>query len=210
MKSLFDITLGDVKNVMIEKGYKIFNDGRPNIIGVRNATFDIGDEYNDRAWVWWNDGKENVHTYTITTHPGYHYLQRPIKGTNGTAILVPDQYIDCWTLDYHLGKQYALCQRGGEVKVYRDNNRDTILNCDPATIDKGYFGIDLHHGTIYDTNVIGPYSAGCQVWRYHQPHFDLMIQFRHLSEKYKFKWFSYTLLLQQDFEQNVIEQKMRA
>jgi hypothetical protein len=201
MKSMFDIGLSDVKAVLDKKGYLTFTkEGVPNIVGIRNASFDKDDSYNDICWVFWNEkGKEQVHNYSITTHPGYHYLQNPIQGSKGTAILVPGQYLNCWILGMHLNKQFALCQRGGPVKVYRDNNKDTILDCDPNTIDMGFFGIDGHHGALANTNVIGPYSAGCQVWRYNEPHEELMMKFKELSEANKFKTFSYTLLEQKDF-----------
>jgi hypothetical protein len=202
MKRLQDITLDDIKAVMNSKGYEIFTkEGVPNIVGIRNATRDdVKDFYDDICWVWWNDsGIETRHYYTITTHPGHYYLEHPIAGTKGTAILVPGQYIDCWILDMHRGKQFALCQREGQVRVYRDDNKDTVLDYDPKTIDTGFFGIDLHHGSIDDSDVIGPWSAGCQVWRYSKPHAQLMDEFKELSEENNFKRFSYTLLLQEDF-----------
>jgi len=200
MKNLQDITLDDVKTLLVSKSYKTFTDGKPNIVGIRNASPDADDSFNDLCWVWWTDGGQEVsHSYTITTHPGFTYLQNPIAGTTGTAILVPGQYFDTWELGMHKGKQFALCQNDGPVKVYRDNNKDTILTCDPKTIESGYFGIDLHHGSINDTNVIGPWSAGCQVWRFSGPHEDLMQDLKALSAKYGYSSFSYTLVNQEDF-----------
>lgn len=197
---MHDIGLSDVKTVMTTKGYQIFTDGKPNIVGIRNAERNNEDYFNDLCWVWWADnGKEIAHNYTITTHPGNYYLQNPIAGSNGTAILVPGQYINCWELGMHRGKQFALCQRAGEVRVYRDNNKDTILNCDPATITHGFYGIDLHNAGLSDPEQIGPWSAGCNVWRYEQAHEELMQDLKTLSEKYGFDKFSYTLLLEEEF-----------
>lgn len=203
MKNIFDIGLTDVKQLMIKKGYKIFTEnGVPNIIGIRSANL-TANIYDDRCFAFWNeDGAEVVHSYTITTHPGAYYLLNPIAGTNGTAILVDGQYLNCWELGMHRGKQFALCQRGGEVKVYRDNNKNTVLDLRPETIVSGWFGIDLHHGSINDGVTVDRYSAGCQVWRYHQPHADLMQKFKELSAKYGFSRFSYTLLNQSDFDGN--------
>lgn len=200
MKDINDIGISDIKKVLIRKEYQIFTgEGVPNIIGIRNSAIK-SNSYNDKCWVFWNEGlTEIVHSYTITTHPGFYYLQNPIKGTDGTAILVPGQYIGCWELGMHRGKQFALCQRTGQVRVYRDNNRDTIQDFDPKTIDTGYFGIDLHHGSISDSDIVDRYSAGCQVWRYHEPHADLMQQFKKSSEINKFSKFSYTLLNQSEF-----------
>ena len=199
MKTFNTITLDDVKNIMHQKKYQIFTDGKPNIVGIRNSIRD-SNKFDDTCFVWWNeDGKEVSHQYTITTHPGYYYLQNPIAGNNGAAILVPGQYIEIWGLGMHRKKQFALCQYFGNVKIYRDNNKDTRLDYDPETIQQGMFGINGHHAGLNDADAVGPYSAGCQVWRYHVPHEKLMQDFKGLSTKFKFKKFSYTLLLHEDF-----------
>ena len=117
----------------------------------------------------------------------------------GTAILVPGQHIDKWELGMHRGKHLALCQRGGPVPVYRDSDKDAELDMNDKTIESGYFGINLHHAGLNDADIIGLYSAGCQVWRYHHPHLELMQSFQFLSNKYNFKFFSYTLINQEEF-----------
>lgn len=200
MKNLFDIGLTDVKNVIMQKGYKFFTSvGVPNIIGIRKSGKG-SNAYDDRCFVsWMEDDKEVVHTYTISTHPGEYYLKHPLAGTRGTAILVPNQYLNCWSLGMHRRVQFALCQRMGKVSVYRDDNMDTVLDLNPQTIEIGFFGIDLHHGSLGDADIVDKYSAGCQVWRYHEPHEDLMIDFKRLSTQYKFNQFTYTLLRQEDF-----------
>lgn len=199
MKSMHDIGLSDVKAIIAVKGYQIMPEGHPNIVGIRNANPDA-DKFDDICWVWWQEnGKEVVHFYTITTDPGLHYLQHPIAGTNGTAILVPGQYLNCWQLGMHRGKQFALCQRSGEVKVYRDINRDGKLNFDPKTITQGYYGIDLHNAGLADPEVVGAWSAGCNVWEFHAPHEALMQDFKRLSEARGFDKFTYSLVNQEDF-----------
>jgi hypothetical protein len=200
MKALKDITLADVKAVMMERGYQVFGNGAPNIVGIRSSDRD-GEDFDDTCFVWWNDqDKEEVHQYTITTNPGTYYLKNPISGATGTAILVPGQYKDCWELGSHKGKQRALIQTCGQVRVYRDKNKDGVLNMDASTIDTGYFGINLHHGSLNDPDVIGQWSAGCQVWKFHDAHEKLMNKFRELSKQYHFNRFSYTLLDQSDFK----------
>lgn len=197
---MHDIGLSDVKAAITAKGYHLITaEGQPNIIGIRNASPTVN-AFNDVCWVWWTEkGVETVHNYTITTDPGLYYLQNPIKNTNGTAILVPGQYVGCWELGVHRGKQFALCQRTGEVSVYRDVNRDAKLDFNPDTITKGYFGIDLHNAGLADPLIVGVWSAGCQVWEYHAPHEALMNDFEGLSERNHFTRFSYTLLNQSDF-----------
>ena len=200
MKNITDITLDDVKAWMKAKGYKIFTaNGVPNIVGIRNVIKETN-QFIDKCHVWWTEnGKEQSHVYTITTRPGKHYLENPIND-KGAGILVPGQYLNIWELGMHRGKQFALCQRGGSVKVYRDNNKNDIIDIVPGSIDEGWFGIDGHHAGEDDADEIGYYSAGCQVWRFHGAHNSLMNQFNSFSKKYNFKRFSYTLLLQEDFK----------
>lgn len=200
MKLLLDITLEDIQAVMAKKGYVMFDNGHPNLVGIRNTDHKNTNAFNDRCFAWWNDsGVKTMHNYTITTHPGFYYLQHPIAGSHGTAILVPGQYKDCWVLGMHRGKQFALCQRSGEVSVYRDSNEDTVLNCNPTTITKGYFGIDLHNAGLSNPEQVGPWSAGCQVWEFNAPHEALMQSLQTLANKYHFSNFTYTLLEQEDF-----------
>lgn len=199
MKLMHDIGLSDVVRIMSEKGYTVWDSAYPNIVGIRNSSREAKD-FDDICWVWWREnGKQVVHNYTITTNPGLHYLQHPIAGTSGTAILVPGQYRNCWILAMHRGKQFALCQRNGEVKVYRDDNKDTVLDYRPETITEGYFGIDLHNAGLNNPETVGPWSAGCQVWRYHEAHEELMQDFKRLGEDYNFSRFTYSLLNQEDF-----------
>lgn len=199
MKTIMQITLADVKAVMEAKGYTVLTGGHPNIVGIRNAN-KVSNTFDDRAFVWWDDkGKEESHYYTITTNPGFYYLENPIAGTKGTAILVPGQYLNCWELGVHRGKQKALIQTQGQVRVYRDEDKDTALDMIPATIDTGYFGINLHNAGLGDPAVINSWSAGCQVWAFHLAHEKLMAQFAQLAEAGGFKKFSYTLLMQEDF-----------
>jgi hypothetical protein len=203
MKNLRFISQQDIVKVMTEKGYKIFDaEGIPNIVGVRSAETD-GEDFDDICYVWWTlpNGKPEIHLYTITTNPGTYYLKNPLSGTKGTGILVPDQYVDCWELGMHRGKQLALLQTGGPVSVFRDSNRDGKMDYDPTSIQKGYFGVNLHHASLSDLDTIGLWSAACQVWKFHKPHEELMLKFKDLSNRYKFKKFSYTLLEQKDFKE---------
>jgi hypothetical protein len=200
MKQLDKITLADVQAVLKAKGYKEFTaDGVPNIVGIRSNDKD-GEDYDDKCWVWWYFKGEidESHYYTITTNPGTYYLRNPIAGTKGTAILVPGQYLGCWALGSHKG-QPAFIQTEGKVKVYRDADKDGELDTDQKTIEEGYFGINLHHGSLADANVIGKWSAGCQVWRFADAHQKLIQKIEGLAMRNKIKRFSYTLLNQTDF-----------
>mgnify|MGYP003634946354 FL=1 len=116
---------------------------------------------------------------------------------DGTAILVPGQYRSVYRRDLHQGKYEALCQRGAEVSVYRDDNRDRRHDMDPSTIDTGYFGINIHKAGRASTQV-DKWSAGCQVIS----RSDEFATFMDLTEEGAERHgnsFTYTLLLETDF-----------
>ena len=98
--------------------------------------------------------------YRITTDPGQSYMIKPCN-SKGTAILVPGQYRGAYKIGVHRGKYKALCQNK-PVKVYRDNNKDTVYDYDPNTLDEGMFGINIHKAGTFSKNV-NTWSAGCQV-----------------------------------------------
>ena len=64
---------------------------------------------------------------------------RKPMNSKGCAILVPDQYRGVYKIDTHAGKYTALCQRRGNVKVFRDADKDHEHDRDHGTIDEGMF-----------------------------------------------------------------------
>jgi hypothetical protein len=115
----------------------------------------------------------------------------------GCAILVPDQYLDTWTIDLHAGKYLALCERAGEVSVYRDSSMDDKLDLDESTITTGYFGINLHaatQNTGASSTIVGKWSAGCQVHASAAGFEKMMELAQAQQDKTGRKTFSYTLL----------------
>ena len=115
----------------------------------------------------------------------------------GCAILVAGQYLDTWTIDLHAGKYEALCQRAGEVKVYRDPSMDDKLDLDPSTITTGYYGINLHAATRNEhqtSTVVGKWSAGCQVHASADGFAKMMELAHQQQDKTGRKTFSYTLM----------------
>lgn len=186
----------DLRQIMQKKGYQVFDDGKPNIIGIRTANR-IANSFDDFAYVFAKDMP--LQRFRITTDPGLTYLLRPVKGSSGTAILVPGQYTS-WILGMHRGKQAALIQQAGPVKVFRDSNGDKILDMKPETITEGFYGINLHHAGWMESDLVGPWSAGCQVWQNAVDHSKMITKFQTLSKQYKFNKFTYTLLVEADFQ----------
>ena len=110
--------------------------------------------------------------------------------------MVAGQYRSTYTIDSHGGRYKALCQRAGSVRVYRDANKDNIIDKKKSTIDEGYFGINIHRAhSQYERDTVGPYSAGCQVFKRVQD-FDRLMYLAQQQIKFNptYKRFTYTLL----------------
>ncbi len=174
---------------IIDKAYNLRPDEMVYLIGVRRIR--ETDEYNDTFILYSPYGDLYWECDNFTTDPGLSYLKKPIN-SKGTAILMEGWHSDIWQIGYHQGKYKALVQVN-PCCVYRDNNRDSVLNMDPRSRDCGYFGINLHHG--YDSLKVGANSAGCQVFRYRK---DLNYLLSILEKRFSHqKYFSYYLWREQ-------------
>ena len=192
------------KEAVEGKGYAFFADGdyNLNIIGVRNDSGDAS-KFDDAMVLLYKVNSEWVcDMYPVTTEPGTSILKNPIKEVRhkGTAILVPDQYRSTYTIGWHGSKangHTALVQRGGKVRVWRDNNRDTVPDYHNEE-EEGWFGINIHkhRGSKARINT-GGVSAGCQVFQSTKDFYSFM----EICETASDKWgnsFTYTLLEQRD------------
>jgi len=192
------------KVTLENKGYAFFENGdyNLNIIGVRNDSGDAS-RFDDFINVIYKVGGDWVcDTYPVTTEPGVSILRRPLKAVEhkGTAILVPNQYRSTYKIDWH-GNQHkghmALCQRGGQVSVWRDNNRDSTPDTHGPE-DKGWYGINIHKHRGSDARVnTGGVSAGCQVFQSSKD----FAEFMETCDDARDKWgnsFTYTLLEEKD------------
>lgn len=202
-KALFEKASNvDIEQVMIRKGYSFFKGVyNLNIIGVRSKeSVKQSNKFDDILIVAFGLATSGYNSSTklifaATTDPGIKSLKAPMN-SKGTAILVPGQYRGSHKLGLHQGKYEALVQCA-PVKVYRDANRDDILDVDKRTIDTGMFGINIHKAGIASTIVDG-WSAGCQVLAIEK---DYAI-FMDLCKKQKLAGygdkFTYTLLEEKD------------
>lgn len=177
-----------------EKGFAIFEDQRLNynlnIIGVRNPQSRVN-YFDDTLYVIWkyNDTWYSE-SWPITTYPGLPSLLKPVN-PYGTAILVAGQYRGAMRIGLHKGKYRALVQAKA-VKVYRDADLDGEFDLNDVTIEEGMFGINIHKAGVL-TQLIGPNSAGCQVFQKSDDFYDFMF----ICEKAAKNWgnsFTYTLL----------------
>ena len=186
------------------KGYKFFDSGdyNLNIIGIRNDSGDASkfDDFINVVYKVKNNWICDI--YPATTEPGTSILKRPIKSVRhkGTAILVPDQYRSVYRIGTHGGKRSytALVQRGGQVRVVRDNNRDAVPDYHNPE-EKGWFGINIHkHWGSDARGNTGGVSAGCQVFQSSRDFYEFMDTCEESAEVWG-NSFTYTLLEEKDF-----------
>ena len=195
-----------VNSVMEKKGDAFFSNGivNVNIIGIRSKETKSKKLDDTMLLIYRNKKKEwEVQSSVITTDPGEKYLVHPMN-KKGTAILVPNQYRGVYKVDTHARHNSkfaheALCQRGNVLKVWRDGNRDKILDHDAETIDEGWFGINIHRSKVGEASYVGSYSAGCQVFK-NGTDFKLFMSAVKKSAELYGNSFSYTLLEEKDFE----------
>jgi hypothetical protein len=179
-------------------GYAVFTKGtyNLNIIGIRSKTHEAN-KFDDRICCVYKDEHGWVtRTWEATTDPGAYWLEHPMKPT-GTAIMVPGQYRGAYKIAKHRGQYDALCQRGGRVKIYRDNNKDEILDMEPDSVTEGYYGINIHRSSTRSggSTEVDRWSAGCQVFA--KPGTDGFAEFMDLCKKSRDMWgdtFTYTLV----------------
>jgi hypothetical protein len=174
-------------------GYKIFTgkDHDLNLIGVRSPGRTPGRFDDMFHCVYKERGEWIEERYVCTTDASLEQHLNP-GNEKGVAVLKPGQYRGVWRLDSHRGKYLALCQRNGEVTVYRDNNRDN--KTDYLTEDTGYFGINIHRA--HELRLVDStryYSAGCQVLQ-HPADFARLMALCRMQIAMGYKSFSYTLI----------------
>ena len=156
-------------------GYRVFDGGHAynlNIVGLRSSSrvsgkFDdlISCAYRERIGGPWT-----VKYWEATLDAGAYYLKHPMR-SDGTAILKAGQYRSAYKLGIHRGHP-ALTQ-AEPVTVYRDNNRDNLLDRVEGSEVSGKFGINIHKAGKASTQV-GKWSAGCQVFASEEGLFELL------------------------------------
>ena len=186
------ITKKLIIDTLYKLGYQLFTaEHQLNIIGIRAHEKKVN-LFNDRIVLFYDD---NFHIFKASTKPGKYWLNNLIN-KKGTAILKPGQYKNAYILGLHKNKYLALVQRGAEVVVYRDKDLDNEFDMKDATVETGYFGINIHRASKFHlSELVGKWSAGCQVIQ-SKDDFNLLIQ---IAQKYKdFQpkpgFFTYTLL----------------
>ena len=174
-------------------GYKIFTQKEYdlNIIGIRSQDRRPG-LFDDEIRVCYKEGFDWIEErYKATTDPSMEQHKDP-DNPKGVAVLKPGQYRGVYKIDKHGGKYYALCQRGAEVTVYRDNNLNE--RTDYINEESGWFGLNLHrahaHKIVHSTRA---YSHGCQVIQ-NPADFARLMGLARLQLGIGYESFTYTLI----------------
>ena len=193
-------TREQIERAVKQKGFKWFDDASNkgydvNIVGIRNNAPSIADKvtnvFDDYITITYKDslGNWQFFCWNATTDPGKKGVQQ-YHNAKGVARLMPGQYRATWCIDKHQGKYEALCQRLGEVTVWRDGNRD--LKFDEVKTDKGIFGINIHKAGT-DSTWVENWSEGCQVFK-RVKDFETFMFICKKAAKIHGNKFSYTLL----------------
>jgi len=206
-KNLKDLlTSKNLQKVMNKKGYTFFDGNKQlnvNLIGVRRDNAGTN-EFDDFFVMIYRDKKLNevCKVFPVTTDPGEYWLENPIN-PKGTAVLVPGQYRGTWQLGKHQNNYEALVQRK-EVKVWRDNNKDKVIDYKSFhTISEGYFGINIHRSNPYDKSyLVNKWSAGCQVFQ-SVDDFEEFMKICKKSANLYGNSFTYTLLTEQEIRKHL-------
>ena len=154
---------------VVEHGFVIFSSGfyNLNIIGVRNPNGKTN-QFDDMLYVVHKelDESDNIiwaeYSFKCTTDPGLYWLKN--GRSSGTAVLChPQQCRSAYKIDAHRGKYKALCQRLKPVYVWRDSNKDNIVDYGGRkyTVNSG---INIHRASQnFTRETVDRYSAGCTV-----------------------------------------------
>ena len=190
--------------VMKSKGYTVYEDGRVNTVGVRSSNSLAGDFDDVMYLTWVEDDMWNTVSFQITTDPGKEVIMGSPESyakyynSAGSAQLQPGQYKDAYIWGEHGVKYTTLVQRGGNVTIWRDNNKNEILDWEASAGGEstGVFGINIHHAGNQDPRQnVGAYSAGCQVFQSYSDWQKALSIWQSSGAEA----FTYTLLTWQDF-----------
>lgn len=193
-------TKEQIEKAIKAKGYKWFEDSSNktydvNIVGVRNNAPSVADKvtnvFDDSLTISYKNesGNWQFFCWLGTCDPGKKGVME-FHNKGGVARLVPNQYRGVWKIDKHQGKYEALCQRNGNVTVWRDANRDLLF--EEKVTDTGMFGINIHKSGT-DSTWVENWSEGCQVFK-RVKDFDVFMSICKKAAKIHGNSFSYTLI----------------
>jgi hypothetical protein len=198
------INIETVKNAVIKKGYKWFEDNSNkgfdvNIVGIRNSLTGnvVTNLFDDVLTVSYKEkGVWVFKRYAITTEAGKKGVQKH-SNPLGVATLIPNQYRSSYALGLHRGQYEALCQVK-PVSVWRDSNKNLVFDHDKSKIFTGLFGINIHRSNPKtESQFVENWSEGCQVFK-KVSEYNNFIDICKKAREIHGNSFSYTLLTTND------------
>lgn len=195
------LTYTKIKDLYLSKGYKFREEKMAlNPFGIRTLESKSNkfDDVGGVAWIDENNEKQ-LFLFAMTTDPGKYYLQNPMN-KDGTIILVPGQYKECYGRGLHNGK-YECFKQARNMYYVRDNDRNITLDFslyrDPEKLKKhgfwGMNGTNLHRASEYKiVQWVERYSAGCQVVQ-RPDMFKKLMELRDSTIPFGFTLWDYTL-----------------
>jgi hypothetical protein len=182
-----------IEMAMAKLGHKYFTNGEynVNIIGIRNSS--TGDKvtnaFDDLLTLSFKvNGEWVFYQWDATTEPGKKGMLEG-KAAGGVSFVVPGQYPGSHAIGLHQGKYEALKQCGN-IKVYRDGDRDLVFDKDK--ISEGVFGINIHKAGV-DSTFVENWSEGCQVFK-REAEFNVFMSFIKKAATIHGNRFTYTLI----------------
>lgn len=158
-------TIDEIRKAYEHKGYGFDSSIMAiNLFGIRNKDV-LANTFDDLVGIVVRDINGQMITIQCeaTTDPGTYYRENPMN-VDGTAIIVPGFYKDCYKVGTHKGKE-AMEQIAPMLYV-RDKNKNKILDFLYKTIGyKKYLQngrTDIHRAGL-DSKTVDNWSAGCQV-----------------------------------------------
>ena len=174
--------------VVYDEPYKL------NIVGIR-ANTTVPNKFDDMIFVFYKDDKNKWvgKAYPATTDTGTYWLKNPMN-KKGSALLKEGQYVDAYKIGQHGQTKYTALRQQKPVTVFRDYNRDAVLDFYNGKEDTGMHWINIHRANKKGTTkYVDRNSAGCQVFQ----NADDFAEFMEMAQKHKAKHgnnFTYTLI----------------
>lgn len=201
---LTELTQDHVRHMYQKKGYPFFERGNFNLnfFGVRQHDHDSQrpGQWDDVMGLMYRHPKKGwLHfLYEASVDAGSYYTRNPMN-PSGTAFMKEGHYGGLYARGKHSGRFEALRQVSS-VTVYRDNDRDSVIDLHPDTTQQGMFWINVH--CSFERNSNYKSSAGCQVTRARYSDDEYWQFLWHFDESAKI-WgnkFSYTLFDSHDLD----------
>jgi hypothetical protein len=177
-----------------KKDYVVYEDPyKLNIVGIR-ANSTVPNKFDDMIFVFYKDDKNKWvgKAYPATTDTGTYWLKNPMN-SKGSALLKEGQYVNAYQRGLHRSSYMALRQVK-PVTVFRDYNRDAVLDFYNGKEDTGIHHINIHRANKNgSTEYVDRNSAGCQVFQ----NADDFNEFMEMTKKHADLYdnnFTYTLI----------------